>query len=108
VVLVWDQPGGPVERLLAEPDLTTFLNRRFSPTLLEPGPAGPRLEVIDEAGCWRLPPWTPGSSEEITAALNRAELARAAGEPGQARPPLLAEALPGLPADHPLRRSCPK
>lgn len=106
IVIVWDRPGGPVERLLAEPELTTFLNRRFSPSLLDPGSAGPSLEVVDESGCWRLTPWRPASSAEITEALNRAELGRAAGEPGLPRPALSADLLPGAPLDHPLRLSC--
>lgn len=106
VVLVWDRPGGPLDPILGDADLTTFLNQRFTPIRLDPGPDPPRIELVDLDGCWRLPPWSPRSALEVVEAFNRAELDRAAGHPGIARPGLAPELLPGSASDHPLRRTC--
>ena len=109
--MVVDQPGGPLDRLLADPDLTTFVNDRFTPLFLMPSAApalpGPSVQVLDARGCWRLPPQAPADAAQLIALLNGVMRAQAAGQPAQARPSPPQEWGVPMPAGHPLQLACP-
>lgn len=111
LLVVVDAPGGPLDRLLADPDVTTFVNDRFTPLFLVPSAApalpSPSLQVLDARGCWLLPPQSPSDPAALVELLNGVMRAQAAGQPPQPRP-----AAPGgftvpLPPEHPLRMPCP-
>ncbi len=77
VVLVVDVPGGALDRLVADADVTTFFNDRFHPILVQsdfrqsPGTLG----FYTADGCAIGPALTPRSSDEIIAAANRVVIA---------------------------------
>ncbi|MSQ03371.1 MAG: hypothetical protein EXR71_16005 [Myxococcales bacterium] len=74
VALVVDVPGGTLDRLVADPEVTTFFNDRFHAILVEsdaeqqPGTLG----FYTADGCAIGPVLTPHSPDEIIAAANRA------------------------------------
>lgn len=53
VALVVDTPGGPIDRLVADPDVTTFLNDQFHPVWAASSPYAPTGSVrfFTPAGC---------------------------------------------------------
>ncbi|MES2640458.1 MAG: hypothetical protein V4850_13275 [Myxococcota bacterium] len=75
VVLVVDRPGGAIDRLVADVDVTTFLNDRFHP-LFRAEPAGPDAQPVgtvqfyDGCGCPLTPPLTPATPAAFIAAAN--------------------------------------
>ena len=71
VVVVKDQPGGPLDRLVADPDVTTFFNDRFHPIFEAalPGDA-PELRFFDGCGCPLSPALHPGDAAAVIDAAN--------------------------------------
>lgn len=67
-----DSPGGPVDRLAADPDVTTFLNDRFHPIFHTVDPAQPpgTVEFLTADGCSFGPPLVPASPGELIEAAN--------------------------------------
>lgn len=111
LLVVVDAPGGPVDRLLADPDVTTFVNDRFTPLFLSPSVAPglpqPSVQVLDAAGCWLLPPQAPADPAALVAALNGVMRDQASGAPPTPRPEAPDRFGVPVPPDHPLRRPCP-
>lgn len=76
VVVVVDEPGGPMDRLVADPDVTTFLNDRFHPlfrrTFQAEGVAQPTGTLRFYDGCARplTTALTPDSPDAFIAAAN--------------------------------------
>lgn len=82
VVLVVDRPGGPMDRIVADPDVTTFLNDRFhplfrsAPTLADPTGTEPDAQPVgtvrfyDGCGCPLTPPLTPATPAAFIAMAN--------------------------------------
>ena len=106
-----DDPGGPLDRIIADVDVTTFLNDRFHPWFLTPEvapglvPSPPQALILDAAGCLRVAPFLPESPSAWIAVANRAliELAE-----GRAATGALPEVQFGflLSPEHPLRGQC--
>ncbi len=76
VVVVVDSPGGAVDRLVADPDVTTFLNDRFHPIFRpalrigsETQPAG-TLRFYDGCGRPLTDASTPATPAELIAIAN--------------------------------------
>ena len=67
VVLVRDTPGGAIDRLVADPDVTTFFNDRFHPVFVtsdfvrETG----TIHFLDGCGCPLGPVATPRTAAAI-------------------------------------------
>ena len=110
VLVIVDQPGGPLDRLAADADLTTFLNDRFTPFFVipsaAPGLPDPSVQVLDERGCWLLPPMVPPDLGALVDRLNQVMRDRQAGTPALARPDPPDDWAFPVPQGHPLRRSC--
>lgn len=72
VVLVVDQPGGPADRVVADLDVTTFLNDRFHPVFREgdPGPPG-TVQFFAVTGCPLTEPFTPQDARHAIEVANR-------------------------------------
>ncbi len=72
VARVVDLPGGPADRLVADPDVTTFFNDRFHPIFALDGPAQPvgTVQFFDGCGCPLTVPLSPGTAAELIAAAN--------------------------------------
>ncbi|MFZ5477137.1 MAG: hypothetical protein ACOZNI_10215 [Myxococcota bacterium] len=74
VVVFVDTPGGPMDRIAADPDVTTFLNDRFHPvfrTALD-GQAVGTVRFFDGCGCAlgeSLAPATPAAFIEAANAV---------------------------------------
>ena len=104
VALIVDRPGGPLDKLIADPDVSTFLNDRFDAHFVHPeeiGVPGSRTVLLTPEGCPR--------SEAIAAATPAAWIAsvNAALETPPGSTP--AGRLPGIAGvldDHPLARPC--
>ncbi len=79
VALVRDAPGGALDRVVADPDVTTFLNDRFHPTfeLLAPGGVG-SVTFLDGCGCRVRGPATPADAAAFIALANEVMLDPAA------------------------------
>lgn len=63
IALVVDVPGGPLDRVVADPDVTTFLNDQFHPvfrTEVEGQPPG-TVRFLTPLGCPLGPPERPAS-----------------------------------------------
>ena len=65
VAVFVDVPGGPVDRIAADSDVTTFLNDRFHPVFHLTDPEQPVGTVawLTADGCVLRPPETPGSPD---------------------------------------------
>lgn len=104
------EPGGALDRLVADDDVTTFLNDRFQGYFLPPElfpdlPAGALF--LDLRGCVLAGPFAPASPEDWIAAANRVLLDQAAGRASSmALNPAPTRFGVELPADHPLRARC--
>ncbi|MDP2311204.1 MAG: hypothetical protein Q8P18_34605 [Pseudomonadota bacterium] len=103
VALVIDRPGGPLDRLVADPDVTTFLNDRFHPLFrvespLDTGAGGQPVGTVrfyDGCGCPLTPPLRPETPAAFIAAANEV-IVRAEALACQGRPFLLACGSPPL------------
>ncbi len=105
-----DQPGGPLDQIAADEDVTTFLNDRFEPWFLIPeiapslGPA-PRMWFFDAQGCvLASSTGVPDATAWINLA-NRVISAPPAVARAGLRPPPTFVGLQ-LAADHPLQSMC--
>lgn len=67
-----DTPGGAVDRLAADPDVTTFLNDRFHPIfhLADASQALGSVQFLTADGCAFGPPLSPASPTELIKAAN--------------------------------------
>lgn len=107
-----DAPGGPLDRIAADPEVSTFLNDRFQPFFLVPEAAPglvdatPAALFLDRRGCVLDGPFQPQRPEEWIARGNAVLLALSAGKLGHGGLPQVDFSF-DLPADHPLRGSCP-
>lgn len=105
-----DEPGGPLDRIAAHPDVTTFLNDRFRPWFLVPSaasglpPAGTAW-FLDQRGCLLGPPTQPASPGAWIEAANAAAVRQAQGGDG-ALPLRLRSEILAIPPRHPLRGLC--
>jgi len=72
VALVVDAPGGPLDRLVADPDVTTFLNDRFHPVWAASSPYAPvgTVRFYTPRGCSLGDPVQPKNAAELIAAAN--------------------------------------
>lgn len=71
VVRVADRPGGPLDGLVADPDVTTFFNDRFHPIFVptdDPRAAG--ITFLDGCGCVLLGPIHPERPPELLSLAN--------------------------------------
>lgn len=110
LAVVLDEPGGPLDRIVSDPDVTTFLNDRFHPWFLAPGsaeglPAAPAVWFVDAKGCILGGPHRPESPEDWITAANDAVTA----DPDDTEPgPRLRFVAAGfdVPARHPIRGQC--
>jgi hypothetical protein len=105
LALLVGEPGGPLDRLAADPDVTTFLNDRFEARFVSPGvlpPPSERTLVLDPRGCL-LP---GGSVESSTPEAWIAGVNKALEAPGPRAAPILLQPPPGLPEGHPLASPC--
>lgn len=72
VAVFVDVPGGPVDRLAADADVTTFLNDKFHPLFHEADAAQPpgTVQFLTADGCAFGPATTPATPAELIAAAN--------------------------------------
>lgn len=72
VVVVRDVPGGAIDRLVADPDVTTFFNDRFHPRFerLEIGGGGGTIGFYDGCGCILAAPASPTSPQAVIDTAN--------------------------------------
>jgi len=72
VAIFVDVPGGPVDRLTADADVTTFLNDRFHPLFHPSDPAQPAgtVQFYTADGCAFGPAGTPSSVQALIDAAN--------------------------------------
>lgn len=72
VAVFVDEPGGPMDRIAADSDVTTFLNDRFHPVFHREDPAQPRgtVQFLSADGCALTPALTPGDAHEFIEAAN--------------------------------------
>jgi hypothetical protein len=77
VARVTDTPGGPLDRIVADPDVTTFLNDRFHPVfqLAQPGQSA-SLRFLDGCGCLLRAPDVPVDPAAFIAEANAVMLDR--------------------------------
>ena len=110
VAVFYDNPGGPVDRLAADPDVASFLNDRFYPLFLTPEAApglapAPAVLLVDGAGCRLQPDPALGSPDAWIRSVNALVVdeqgagARRVGLPEVLLPTAIA-------LDHPLRLRC--
>ncbi|MEC7948213.1 MAG: hypothetical protein VX265_11665 [Myxococcota bacterium] len=103
-------PGGPLDQLVGDPDVSTFLNERFEARFLALGVAAPdeRTLLLDPSGCL-LPSGEirAAAPQEWIGAVNRALTAARDTAPERA---LDAPDLQGIPVNvadrHPLASPC--
>lgn len=83
VVRVVDEPGGPLDRIVADVDVTTFLNDRFHPIFRRPGayPDEPialagTVQFFDPLGCPITPALRVWSPQELIDVANAVSLRR--------------------------------
>ncbi|MFN7145006.1 MAG: hypothetical protein ACK4YP_14615 [Myxococcota bacterium] len=87
VVLVVDRPGGPMDQLVADPDVATFLNDRFHPMFERASAYQPEgtLQFLDGCGCALSAPIAPASPAAFIEAANtivvRTDARRCQGQP---------------------------
>jgi hypothetical protein len=104
-----DDPGGPLDRIAADPDVTTFLNDRFTPVFLVPerSPLTRGVTFLDRDGCLLLGPAVPTSPAGFVQLANDLQLKLAAGDVAPARVDAIVPPRPlSLPGDSPLRLAC--
>ena len=72
VAVFVDEPGGPVDRIAGNSDVTTFLNDRFHPVFHRDDPAQPRgtVQFLSADGCALTPALTPADAHEFIEAAN--------------------------------------
>lgn len=72
VAVFVDAPGGPVDRLAADADVTTFLNDRFHPLfrVVDPAQAAGTVQFYTADGCAFGPPIAPLSAQALIDAAN--------------------------------------
>lgn len=72
VAVFVDKPGGPVDRLAADSDVTTFLNDRFHPLFHLDDPAQPpgTVQFLSADGCELSAALAPSSVHEFIEAAN--------------------------------------
>ena len=104
-----DDPGGPLDRIAADLDVTTFLNDRFTPIFLVPerSPLARGVSFLDRDGCLLLGPVAPASPGEFVALANDLQVKLAAGGVAPTRADAIVPPQPlSLPGDSPLRLAC--
>lgn len=106
-----DAPGGPLDRVAADLDVSTFLNDRFHPWFLTPEAVSgleheaPTALILDPGGCVRVGPFRPESASAWISAANQTLRDLKAGvRSDRALPPLRFSF--ALPPDHPLWGRC--
>lgn len=105
IALLVDEPGGPVDRLVADADVTTFLNDRFEPRFARPaelGLPGPQTLLLDPRGC--LLPGGRLDAADAAAWIRGANGALSAATAAATAPGL--PAVPGVGSAHPLQTPC--
>lgn len=106
-----DQPGGPLDQIAADIDVTTFLNDRFHPWFLTPEaapglvPSPPAALLLDARGCVRAGPFSPDSAQDWINTANQVLQALRDGEVSTGTLPPVTFSFP-LAQDHPLRGRC--
>ena len=106
-----DSPGGPLDAIAANLDVTTFLNDRFHPWFLTPGAAPglteatPAALILDETGCVLVAPFLPDGPDAWIEAANQALREQREGKHPTGALPQITFSFP-LPEDHPLRGRC--
>lgn len=72
VVIVVDRPGGPMDLLAGDPDVTTFFNDRFHPMFLQESEHQPTgtVRFYDGCGCPLTNTERPTSPEALIAIAN--------------------------------------
>lgn len=106
-----DMPGGPMDALAADDDVTTFLNDRFHPWFLDPDaasdlPRAPTAWFVDPRGCLVDGPWTPATPTEWIAHANAVLLRLADPADSRSRTQPIGQPVFPLPESHPLRGRC--
>lgn len=105
IALLAGLPGGTLDRIAGDPDVTTFLNDRFEPRFVAPdllAPPGERTLLLGPRGC--VLPGGELRAESPAGWIDAVNTALRAGV-GTTAPPLSGP-VPGLGADHPLRTPC--
>ncbi len=71
-----DAPGGPMDLFARDPDVTTFLNDKFDPLLVESFGLQPTgtVAIYTAEGCPLVPPFVPQMPSDWINAANRAIL----------------------------------
>jgi len=109
VALFVSAPGGPLDLLASDADVTTFLNDRFTPMFLVPVSApdlAPGMWFIDQNGCLLTGPDQPTSPEEWLALANQVQLQATANRHSGALSPAPTRWRFSLPELHPIRGAC--
>jgi hypothetical protein len=104
-----DDPGGPLDRIAADADVTTFLNDRFTPIFLIPerAPLARGVSFLDREGCVLLGPIAPPSPAAFIEIANDLQVRLAAGAVSPVHVDATVPPQPlSLPSDSPLRLAC--
>ena len=104
-----DDPGGPLDQIAADPDVTTFLNDRFTPIFLIPerAPLARGVTFLDSEGCVLLGPIEPSTPEAFIEVANDLQVRLAAGGVSPVHVDAIVPPQPlSLPPDSPLRLAC--
>ena len=104
-----DDPGGPLDRIAADADVTTFLNDRFTPIFLIPerAPLARGVSFLDSEGCLLLGPIEPPTPAAFIEIANDLQVRLAAGSVSPEHVDAIVPPQPlALPPDSPLRLAC--
>jgi hypothetical protein len=103
-----DDPGGPLDRIAADLDVTTFLNDRFTPIfLIGTRSPGAGVTFLDGGGCVLLGPIEPSTPDAFIEIANDLEVRLAAGGVSPVHVDAIVPPQPlSLPPDSPLRLAC--
>jgi hypothetical protein len=104
-----DDPGGPLDRIAADADVTTFLNDRFTPIFLIPerAPLARGVSFLDGDGCVLLGPIAPATPEAFIDIANDLQVRLAAGVVSPVHVDAIVPPQPlSLPPESPLRLAC--